>query len=168
MSFENFTFKLIHSDKPWIRIISSQQTLGLYIGDNPSPLIYYTVSTSRYGLGEETGSYRTPRGWHEIKEKIGTGAPWGTEFKGRQPTGRIWPRDFAGLEDGDLILTRILWLSGLESHNANTHARYIYIHGTQDEGNLGRPMSLGCIRMSNDDVIDLYDRVEQGTKVFIQ
>jgi L,D-transpeptidase YbiS len=168
MSFENFTPETIHSDEPWLQIITSQQTLAFRIGNNQPPLIYYTVSTSRYGLGEESGSYRTPRGWHKIAAKIGHDAPWGTHFKARKPTGKIWPQDFHEADEEDLILTRILWLSGLESHNTNTLTRYIYIHGTQDESNLGRPMSLGCIRMSNDDVIDLFHRVEEGTKIFIQ
>lgn len=123
----------------------------------------YPVSTSAYGLGSEPGSMKTPIGCFEITEKIGHGAPPGAVFKSRLQTGEI------GFEEhpDDLVQTRILWLHGLEDHNANTWDRYIYIHGTNHESNIGTPASHGCIRMRNMDVIDLFEEVEQGTRVFI-
>lgn len=151
----------------WLHVSTPAQALFLK-NNQDHTLRAYTVSTSRFGLGEETGSYRTPRGWHEIKTKIGAGAPWGAEFKSRLFTGKIWPKDFPNAEHEDLILTRVLWLRGLEPHNLTTYDRYIYIHGTQAEALLGHPMSFGCIRMSNDDIIDLYDRVDEGTPVYIE
>jgi lipoprotein-anchoring transpeptidase ErfK/SrfK len=168
MSFDFRDGAELGMERLWIKVSVGQQRLELRDGEGEM-LQRYVISTSRFGVGEESGSYRTPRGWHEIREKIGGGAPWGAQFVGRVPTGKVWPADFDGVGvEEDLILTRILWLSGLESRNANTFSRCIYIHGTQDEANLGRPMSLGCIRMRNDDVIDLYDRVVEGTRVFIE
>ncbi len=123
----------------------------------------WPVSTSKYGLGSEPGSYRTPTGRFEISEAIGDGAPAGAIFKSRQPTGEI----AAPGGEEDHVLTRILWLSGLEPENANTHDRYIYIHGTNQESFIGAPASHGCVRMRNDDVIDLYDRAPPGTPVEI-
>ncbi len=123
----------------------------------------YPVSTSRFGLGTKPGSLRTPLGAFRVAEKLGGGEALGTVFKSRQPTGEI------GLDstDEDLVLTRILWLEGAESHNANTRERYIYIHGTNHEAHLGRPASHGCVRMSNADVAELYEMVPPGTEVRI-
>lgn len=126
----------------------------------------YAVSTSMNGLGEEEGSYKTPRGWFCIEEKIGEGSPLGTLFKSRVATGKIWtPHD--PLMDEDLILTRILWLKGLEPLNQNTQQRYIYFHGTNHETSIGKPASHGCIRMRNEEIIQLFDCVNVGTKVYI-
>lgn len=125
----------------------------------------YPISSSKFGLGEVEGSNRTPRGHHTITEKIGTDAVIGTVFKGRQSTGQIWTPEL--VTEDDLILTRILWLSGEEAHNANSHARYIYIHGTNQEELIGTPASIGCIRMKNEDVIQLFDQTEVGTRVTI-
>ncbi|MEM1060187.1 MAG: L,D-transpeptidase [Verrucomicrobiota bacterium] len=118
------------------------------------------VSTSYYGLGEEEGSHRTPRGKHRIVEKIGDGEPLYAVFKHRQPTGEIW--DTAASEEereeeGDLILTRILWLAGQEAHNRNSQERYIYFHGTNHEDAIGTPSSIGCIRLKNADMLRLFD-----------
>ncbi len=123
----------------------------------------YAVSTSRFGLGSEPGSLRTPLGRFRIHQKIGDDALLGTVFKGREPVGQN------GLQsmDEDLVLTRILWLAGLDPHNMNTLDRYIYIHGTNHEIHLGRPASHGCVRMANADVIELYDLVAAGTEVHI-
>ncbi|MCS7062708.1 MAG: L,D-transpeptidase [Methylacidiphilales bacterium] len=151
----------------WLRVVAAEQRLELRQG-REEILRVYVVSTSRFGLGEGVGSHCTPRGWHVVREKIGTGAPWGAQFIGRQWTGKVWPRDFEENEGQDWILTRILWLAGLEERNKTTYERYIYIHGTADEQHLGAPRSMGCIRMSNDDVLDLYDRVEVGTRVWIE
>jgi L,D-transpeptidase YbiS len=133
----------------------------------------YPVSCASNGVGEEDGSYCTPRGRHRIAEKVGAGAPLGTAFKSRQPTGEIWtPELDAGNPGRDWILSRILWLEGLEpgrnqGGTVDTHQRYIYIHGTHEEHKLGTPASHGCVRMKNEDVAELFDLVEVGTEVRI-
>jgi lipoprotein-anchoring transpeptidase ErfK/SrfK len=124
----------------------------------------WPVSTSRFGLGFEEGSFRTPTGCFRIAEKIGDGAPAGMIFRSRIATGKV--ADQGGEED--LVLTRILWLEGLDPHNANTRQRYIYIHGTNQEHLIGTPASHGCIRLRNNDMIDLFDRVNEGTHVEIK
>ena len=124
----------------------------------------YPVSTSRFGLGTQEGSRRTPTGRFRIAEAIGAGMPMGTVFKGRQPvkgTKRI-------LSGEDVIMTRILWLDGDDPENANTHDRFIYIHGTNDEESVGRPASQGCIRMRNSDLVELFDQVGPDTPVIIE
>ena len=123
----------------------------------------YSVSTSRFGPGSKKGSYKTPLGKFRISEKIGEGMPNGTIFVGRVPLATDDPLP----PTNDLILSRILWLDGLEPHNANTRDRFIYIHGTRHEDKIGRPDSHGCIRMRNADVIELFDLVEVGTPVKI-
>jgi L,D-transpeptidase YbiS len=123
----------------------------------------YAISTSRFGLGFEPGSNKTPLGLFVVGEKIGVDAALGTVFKSRQPTGEIASQ---GGEE-DLILTRILWLAGLEEANANTKERYIYIHGTNQEELLGTPASHGCVRMSNADIIEFFDKIPEGTPVEI-
>jgi lipoprotein-anchoring transpeptidase ErfK/SrfK len=123
----------------------------------------WPISTSRFGLGSESGSYRTPTGRFEVCEMIGDGATEWAEFKARERTGSIATP--GGEEDG--ILTRILWLHGLEPHNANTRDRYIYIHGTNQEALIGTPASHGCVRMRNADIVDLFARVQPGTPVHI-
>lgn len=123
----------------------------------------YPVSTSKFGLGFEEGSFRTPTGRFRIAEKIGENEPSRMIFKSRVPTGRL--ADPGG--DEDLVLTRILWLEGLDSENTNTRDRYIYIHGTNQEELIGTPASHGCVRLRNDDVIDLFNRVAEGTPVQI-
>ena len=145
-----------------IHIHVPSQTLDLLDGD--TLLRRYVVSTSRFGIGCEEGSNKTPPGRFRIAEKFGDGAPPGMIFKSRAPTG-----EFGGEGDEhDHVQTRILWLDGLDADNANTHARYIYIHGTNAESRLGTPASMGCVRMGNDDMIDLYARVESGTPVVIE
>ncbi|CAN5223217.1 hypothetical protein BH23VER1_BH23VER1_04720 [soil metagenome] len=128
------------------------------------PVATYPVSTSKFGVGTGKGTYKTPLGKLEIAEKIGCGSPPGTVFKSRRRTGEILPVDAPGR---DPIVTRILWLRGKERHNADTYGRYIYIHGTPEERNIGQPASYGCIRMRSRDVIDLYDRVGEGSEVLI-
>lgn len=134
-----------------------EQTLRLMEG--LTVVTSFTISTSKFGLGTDEGSNRTPLGNFAIFEKIGHGAPLRTIFRSRQPVG-IW--DPADPGDEDLVLTRILWLDGLDSDNANTRERYIYIHGTNQEHLLGTPASHGCIRMASEDVINLFDRVDLG------
>ena len=116
------------------------------------------------GTGSEEGSHKTPLGRFLINEKHGYKAPVGTIFKGRRPSG-IWLREE---DEGDLILSRILWLTGQDDENANTKQRYIYIHGTNHEDKIGAPHSCGCIRMKNQDVVKLYDQVGLGTAVEIR
>lgn len=144
-----------------VRVSIPNQTLELRDGDQV--VASYPVSTSKFGLGSEPGSYRTPTGRFEIGEMIGGGVPAWAVFKSRVPTGAIASPD--GDEDG--ILSRILWLAGLEPHNANTRDRYVYIHGTNQESLIGTPASHGCVRMRNADIIDLYARLRPGTPVEI-
>jgi len=148
---------------PTIRISIRRQRLTLHRGRGRKKL-EYPVSSSRYGLGTTPESYQTPLGRFEIGEKIGAGAPLGAVFKSRKPTGEIG----AASNPADLVQTRILWLHGLDPENANTRERYIYIHGTNHEEELGTTASHGCIRMRNADVAELYDLVLKGTPVTIQ
>jgi lipoprotein-anchoring transpeptidase ErfK/SrfK len=148
------------------------QTLAL-IGSDGACIRRYSVSTAKNGPGEEKGSYRTPRGKHVVRARIGSGAPLGTAFRGRRPTGEVWTPDVAAAEpERDWILTRILWLSGTEPGrnrlgNVDSMRRYIYIHGTPDTEPMGVPLSIGCIRMRNRDVAELFDLVPAGTPVEI-
>ena len=144
-----------------IRIHVPSQTLDLI--EHDTLVRRYVISTSRHGLGTEPGSHRTPAGHFRIAEKHGDGAPPGEIFVSRVPTGRFGEKG----DETDHVQTRILWLAGLDAENANTFDRYIYIHGTNAESQLGTPASHGCVRLSNDDVIDLFDRVEAGTEVEI-
>lgn len=137
------------------------------VDNGGSELWSVDVSTSRYGLGEEEGSLKTPRGWLSVVEKLGAGAPHGTVFKSRAPTGEIWTPD-SPLSSEDLVLTRILWLAGSEPHNANTQQRYIYFHGTNHESRIGTADSHGCIRLRNADMVTLFDYAEVGTPVFVR
>ena len=130
-----------------------------------APLATYPVSTSKFGLGDLPGTSWTPLGKLEIAKKIGNGAPSGAAFKDRRPTGEIVPPDAPGR---DVIVTRILWLRGEEPQNARAYSRYIYIHGTPEERNIGLPVSYGCIRMRSRDVLELFDIVGQGAQVKIE
>ncbi|HRQ90105.1 MAG TPA: L,D-transpeptidase [Bacteroidia bacterium] len=125
----------------------------------------YPISTSKFGLGDDKGSNRTPVGSFRIAKKIGKDAPAGTVFKSRKPTGEILPPDAPGR---DPIVTRILWLKGLESQNSNAYKRYIYIHGTPEERTIGTPTSYGCVRMKSTDVMELFDIVGNGARVRIE
>lgn len=124
----------------------------------------WPCSTSKFGLGYTEGSNKTPLGGFVVKEKHGDNAALGTIFKARQPVG-LWTPD--QVTDDDLILSRILWLEGMEKRNANTFQRYIYIHGTNDERHIGRPASHGCVRLKNRDVVELYELTPIGTQVWI-
>lgn len=125
----------------------------------------YDVSTSKFGLGNTTGSRRTPLGIHAVSDKTGEGQPKGMVFKGARPTGEVVAVDAAGR---DPVVTRVIQLAGLENSNKNSHSRRIYIHGTPEERKIGRPASYGCIRMKSNDVIDLYRRVQRGTPVVVE
>ena len=146
------------------RMVISVRDQKLLVVKNGEPIKAYSVSTSRFGLGSQSGSYRTPLGDHVIAKKIGKGAPKGAVFKSRRQTGVILKPNAKGR---DPIVTRILWLSGKERHNLNTYRRFIYIHGTPVEKEIGRPVSYGCIRMKSKDIIDLYHRVSEGIEVEI-
>jgi lipoprotein-anchoring transpeptidase ErfK/SrfK len=122
----------------------------------------YPVSTSKFGVGDRPCSYSTPLGTMQIAAKIGSGAPMGAVFRNRQRTGEILRPDSPGR---DPIVTRILWLRGLESKNARAYERGIYIHGTAEERKIGRPASYGCIRMRSKDVVRVFDSVPVGTRV---
>ncbi len=133
----------------------------------------YTISTAGNGAGERNGSFQTPRGVHIIRAKIGRGEAINTVFVGRRPTGEIFtPEMRADFPERDWILTRILWLSGCQPGfnrrgEVDTMRRYIYIHGSPDDVEMGSPGSIGCIRMRNRDVIELFDLVEPGIRVDI-
>jgi lipoprotein-anchoring transpeptidase ErfK/SrfK len=128
------------------------------------PIATYPISTSKFGLGDIPGTSATPLGNLEIARKIGGGAPSGAVFKDRRRTGEIVRPNTPGR---DPIVSRILWLRGLEPKNAHAYSRYIYIHGTPEERNIGLPASYGCIRMRSQDVIRLYDIVGAGARVTI-
>ncbi len=133
----------------------------------------YSISSARNGPGQLTGSYCTPLGAHIVRAKIGTGLPENTVFVGRRPTGEIYTPELAALfPDRDWILTRILWLSGREVGfnrlgDVDTMRRYIYIHGSPETVQMGQPGSIGCIRMRNTDIVELFERITVGTSVNI-
>ena len=162
-----------------IEVSVAEQVLRLFGGDNRL-FAEYPVSTSKFGLGAQPGSYRTPLGRFQVSDKIGGDQPVYTIFKGRQPVG-VWdparPAAHLAADEGgdddipgndeDLVLTRILWLDGLDPGNANTRDRFIYIHGTNQEHLIGTPASHGCVRMRNTDITDLFTRVPPNTRVTI-
>jgi len=145
----------------------------LYLVDNGIIMRDYPVSTASNGPGEQQKSSCTPRGWHYIRAKIGDGLPACSVLVGRRPTGEIYTSELAArYPQRDWILTRILWLCGLEKGfnrlgSVDTFRRYIYLHGSPDHLIDGRPGSCGCIRMHNDDVIELFEQVETGLQVLI-
>ena len=156
-----------------IHISIAQQTLQQR--DSQGQLLReYPVSTAAKGVGEQSGSFCTPRGAQIVRAKIGAHQPLNTVFVGRRPTGEIWTPALAAAHPArDWILTRILWLSGCESGfnrmgNVDTMRRFIYIHGSPDTVPMGAPGSIGCVRMRNADLVDLFERVSPGIAVDIQ
>ena len=145
-----------------VRISVPQQRLAVY--DLGHEVARYTISTSKFGVGDVPGSNCTPLGALEVAQKIGAGAPLGMKFKSRCPTGEIVKVNAPGR---DPVVTRILWLRGLEPQNSNAFNRMIYIHGTPEECRLGTPSSFGCIRMRSKDVVSLYDQLGTGARVEI-
>jgi L,D-transpeptidase YbiS len=124
----------------------------------------YPVSTSRFGIGTEEDSMKTPIGRFRVAEKIGDGLPSDTVFQSRVPLKADDPLP----PTEDLVMSRILWLDGLDEHNANTRDRFIYIHGTKHEDKIGNPASHGCVRMRNADVIELFGLIDEGARVVIE
>jgi L,D-transpeptidase YbiS len=147
-----------------LKIQISVRNQRLTLKNGRKTIAAYPVSTSQFGLGSKEGSFKTPTGKFRIAEKIGGGMPAGTVFKSRKPVKATKKM----LRDDDLVMTRILWLDGVEPRNANTHDRYVYIHGTNHEEEIGTASSHGCVRMKNDDVVELFDRVTEGTPVEIR
>jgi L,D-transpeptidase YbiS len=154
-----------------IEIDAAKQELRLL--DGKRVVKRYAVSTATRGLGEKNGSLCTPRGRHIVRAKIGAGQPVGTVFVRRRPTGEVWTPELHEKYPGrDWILTRILWLSGREPGrnrlgDVDTMRRYIYIHGSPDTAAMGKPGSIGCIRMRNRDIAELFDLVPPYTEVQI-
>ena len=162
----------MNPDDLLIRISIDEQRLQLLSGDK---IIMDTrVATAANGPGEVMHSECTPRGWHRIRARIGDGCPADTVFVGRRPTGEIYSSKLRETEpQRDWMLTRILWLCGMEPGKnrfgeVDSMRRYIYIHGCPDEDPMGVPSSHGCVKMRNDEVIELFDRVPVGTRVLIQ
>lgn len=149
----------------------SNQTLTASTESGES--IEYSISSAKNGVGQEFGSECTPIGQHTIRAKIGSDSPINTVFVGRRPSGEIYSEELAKLDpQRDWILTRILWLCGNEVGrnrlgDVDTMRRYIYIHGAPDSHTMGMPSSHGCIKMRNNHVVELFDRVAVGTKVLI-
>jgi len=158
-----------------MRIAISIPDQALELFDDAGQLLRrYRVSTAAKGAGEQNGSYCTPRGRHLVRAKVGAGAPANTVFVRRRPTGEVWTPELAEQFPGrDWILTRILWLSGCEPGRnrlggVDTMRRYIYIHGSPDSVPMGAPGSIGCIRMRNSDIVELFDLVPPYTPVEIE
>ena len=156
-----------------IEIDVGKQTLVVRDGKGKS-LKTYSVSTAKKGVGEKNGSLCTPRGRHIIRAKIGGDQPENTVFVRRRPTGESWSPDLHAKHPGrDWMLTRILWLSGCERGfnrmgNVDTMRRYVYIHGSPDTAEMGKPGSIGCVRMHNRDILELFELVPVYTPVEIR
>ncbi|MGI8890108.1 MAG: L,D-transpeptidase [Chthoniobacterales bacterium] len=146
------------------RIIISVRDQKLMVVEDGKRAAIYPVSTSKFGLGDRWGSMATPLGWLQVAEKIGDHAPTGAVFHKRRFTGEILQPNAPGR---DPIVTRIIWLRGLEAANANAFNRCIYIHGTPEEKIIGRPASFGCVRMSSKDVTEVYAQIQIGALVRI-
>lgn len=162
--------KALADERPFIYIDTASQCLH-HIDIEPQQTVTYAISTAVAGLGNRLDSYKTPFGIHRVKQKLGGGEPAGMVFKARQATGRISTK--VDNQDEDEITSRILWLDGMEQGTNlggvyDTFLRYIYIHGTSDEKRIGQAVSQGCIRMTNQDVIALFDDVVMNDLVFIK
>ncbi len=158
-------------DEKWLDVAVAEQCLRFMQGERE--LASYAVSTAKNGTGQQNGSECTPLGWHLIRARIGQGAIENSVFVGRRFTGEIYSDELARQHPGrDWILTRIMWLSGLEKGKnrggeVDTMRRYIYIHGCPDSDSFAAPSSHGCIKMRNKDIIVLFDDIEAGTRVYI-
>jgi len=159
-------------DRPVVYIDTRHQLLCC-VSEQDSVSQYYPVSTSRFGIGQQQGSFKTPIGIHRIAQKIGAHEPLGRVFKAREPTADICLSEDFKDDEEDVITSRILWLEGLQpglncGAEVDTYQRYIYIHGTADEAHIGQPASIGCIRMRNTDVIRIFDQLAVGDLVVIE
>ena len=150
-------------NRPRLEVSIATQTVSLW--DGQTLVKTWPCSTSKFGIGFQEGSNRTPLGRFRIAEKHGDGATEHTVFKARQPVGQWNPAE--GSLGDDLILARILWLEGAEERNANTFQRYIYIHGTNEEHKIGQIGSHGYIRLRNADVVELYEMAQVGWPVWV-
>ena len=165
--------QMIDGQPCWIEVNIAQQRLTLFSA-NQQRLFEAPVSTAARGVGEQVDSLQTPRGWHQVRARIGNGLALNSVFSGRRFTGEIYnPQLRQQHPQRDWVLTRILWLSGLEpGHNrlgnCDTMRRYIYIHGTPDDYSIEQPSSHGCVRMRNPDVLALFDQVPLATPVLIR
>ena len=163
---------LIRPGMPWLSVSVASQTMTHY-DDTGLPVKTYTISTAKNGVGEQVNSYQTPRGWHRVCEKIGDGIEADTIIYRRKITPwKYTPQLAAENPDKDWILTRILWLCGLEpgrnqGGNVDSYDRAIYLHGAGQHVRFGIPTSRGCIRMRNEDIIELYDKTATGLDVLI-
>lgn len=155
--------KIDSQTKEQILFVSIQEQQMLFLEDGLE-VNRYIISTAKNGIGDMPDSYQTPGGLMAVTEKFGEGLPPGSVLKDRQATGEIIPVDAPGR---DPIVSRILWLRGLEEGNRNAYERFIYIHGTPQESLLGTPVSFGCIRMRSNDIIALYERLQLGAKVWV-
>lgn len=156
-----------------IKINVAQQQLSLF--DEAGNLLHqYPVSTSKNGTGNQNGSEQTPLGLHRIKDKLGGAMPVNEVFIARVPHGNLEECIERGVDlPDDVIMSRIMWLEGMEpGHNqggyVDTYQRYIYIHGTNNEDSIGTPSSIGCIRMRNNDIVELFRLVDVGSEVLIE
>lgn len=167
-----WVYRQLLEAKQHIIVSSYQQKLSVY--QEGQLIQQYSIGTAINGMGETKDSYRTPRGLHEIRAKIGAGLPLGAVLRGRRWTQEVYSPHLQVQQPGkDWILTRILWLSGLEVGknrlgDVDTMQRYIYIHGSPPEASMGKPSSRGCIRMRNQDIVDLFNTVHVKTKVYIE
>jgi lipoprotein-anchoring transpeptidase ErfK/SrfK len=158
------TIEVVVAPKGPIEIVVSVAEQKMALVQDGVVVKKFLISTSRYGVGDKYGSYRTPLGKLRVCDKVGDKQPQGAVFKKRVPTGEILPVNSPGR---DPIVTRILWLDGTEATNSRARERGIYIHGTPVERQLGRPVSYGCIRMSSVDVVEVFNSVPVGTAVTI-
>jgi lipoprotein-anchoring transpeptidase ErfK/SrfK len=145
-------------------VIVSVPDQELALVDRGKLIVRYSISTSKFGTGDSNASYRTTLGTLFVSAKIGDRLPSGAVIKNRIPTGEVVAVDAPGR---DPIVSRVIWLRGMETQNQKARDRCIYIHGTPEERRIGKPASFGCIRMRSHDIIDLYDRVHIGTHVLI-
>lgn len=174
VSFLKEYLKIKYTGVPFSKFIYvAAKRQRLYLIDGDSIVKSYRISTAENGIGNLSGSYQTPEGLHKVAEKVGDGLPLNTVIKSKIPTNqKVVPLEKAIKDDTDYITTRVIHLRGLEDgvnagENKDSYSRGIFIHGTQEEGLLGTAASKGCIRMSNKDIIDLFNSVEVGTFVII-
>ena len=166
----NLKYKNYNFDKYMYVSVKHQR---LYLIENDSTIKKYPISTAKKGIGSKQNSYKTPPGLHTVKRKIGDGVPLGGIFESREYDGKIAKiLEEEKKAPGDFVTTRIMWLQGEEpginkGRNVDSYNRYIYIHGTPEEGFIGKPASHGCIRMKNEDVVELFNMVDEGTPILI-